>query len=398
MIVEKFYDMNFFSIVALFVIIWYNIIEVSGIYMNLFDYALKYGDMSFSEMPFNEVDNIVFSSLSYVNFNRIVSSGSYNKLTIREAFFKYFNLYSSDEVCILPVRNAIKLLGIIKDTKRYGDLFLYNYVYDANDEQQFSALTIEINPKLVYVSFEGTDHLVSGWKEDFMMAYKFPVSSHKKAIWYINKKFLFNDKQIILGGHSKGGNLALVAGMYCNFLIRNRIVNIYNNDGPGLLREQFYSNKYNCIRERLIHIVPNYSIFGLLLYHSDNYKVIKSSKKGIISHELFTWMVKDNSFVRAELDSFCASLDDEVLNWLNKYDRKIRKRFVLSLFDVFRRAKVVSFLEIVENKKIIFDLLDEYRDISDSDREMLKDFFSMIIKCFKDVKLEEFKNLFYKND
>ena len=156
--------------------------------MNLFSYVDKYGDKSFDEVSFNEVDNAVFSSLSYISFDGIVSDNRYNKITIRDASNKYFKLHSDTKKYILVVKQAVKLLRYIKDTKRYGDLYLYNYVYDAGVERQFSAVTIELNSRLVYVSFEGTDHLVSGWKEDFMMTYKFPIPSQRKAINYINRK------------------------------------------------------------------------------------------------------------------------------------------------------------------------------------------------------------------
>ena len=38
----------------------------------LFDYVNWRGDLTFSEAPFNEVDNLIFSLLSYLNFSGIV--------------------------------------------------------------------------------------------------------------------------------------------------------------------------------------------------------------------------------------------------------------------------------------------------------------------------------------
>ena len=113
---------------------------------------------------------------------------------------------SKKEKQVLAVREAVKLFNIIKDTERYKNLYLYNYAYESGDAEQFSAITIEISNKLVYVSFEGTDHLVSGWKENFMLSYQFPVLSQRRAIDYVNKHFLFRGHDIILGGHSRVGN------------------------------------------------------------------------------------------------------------------------------------------------------------------------------------------------
>lgn len=362
--------------------------------MNLLSYVDKYGNYSFDEVEFNEVDNAIFSSLSYISLYGIVSSDRKNKVTIKEAGEKFFKLHPYKVKYVLAVKQAVKLLKYIKDTKRYGDLLLYNYVYETNDDGQFSAVTIEINPRLVYVSFEGTDHLVSGWKEDFMMTYMFPVVSQQKAIDYVNSRFIFNRKRIILGGHSKGGNLALVAGMYANIFVRNKIIKIYNNDGPGLLKEYFESKEYVRIKDRLVAIIPNYSIVGILLHHSDDYIVVRAAKKGAMAHDLHTWAVSDNAFMRAELDSYNKALETEIIKWLSKYTREERKRFVSSMFDILKRAEIESFLEITNNKKLILDLVNESKELSDIDREMLKDFLGMLFNCFKDVKMEELKKVF----
>lgn len=364
--------------------------------MNLFSYVDKYGDKSFDEVSFNEVDNAVFSSLSYINFKGIVLDNRYNKITIRDASNKYFKLYPDNKKYILVVKQAVKLLRYIKDTKRYGDLYLYNYVYDAGVERQFSAVTIELNPRLVYVSFEGTDHLVSGWKEDFMMTYKFPIPSQRKAINYVNWRFLFDKKNIILGGHSKGGNLAMVSGMYANKFIKKRIIKVYNNDGPGLLMEQFETKNYASIENKLIHIVPNYAIVGLLLNHSDNYMVVRSSSRGVLSHDIHTWVVDDNSFMRAELDNYSVLLDSEINNWLDKYTIDERKRFLYAMFDIFEKANIESFMEILDNKRLILEIVNEYKGVNDIDKDMLKDFIGMLFNCFKEVKKDEFKEFFNK--
>ena len=244
--------------------------------MNLFSYIDKYSDYSFEEVAFTEVDNVIMSMLSYLNLEGIVSKNSFNPKSLSVIGEEFFNKYPKKEKHIRAIKNAIKILRYIKDTKRYRDLLLYNYEYKFSGDNQFGALTIEINKDLIYVSFEGTDHLIGGWKEDFMMSYMFPVPSQKLAINYINRRFLFTKKKIIIGGHSKGGNLALVAGMYANRLVKNKIISVYSNDGLGLLKEEFNSKKYKNIEEKLISIVPNYSVIGLMLNNRTDVEVIRS--------------------------------------------------------------------------------------------------------------------------
>ncbi|MCI6266327.1 MAG: DUF2974 domain-containing protein [Erysipelotrichaceae bacterium] len=364
--------------------------------MNLFRYIDRFSCYTFQEVPFNELDNAIFATLSYVDLKGIVSPNRYHKKTIREVGHIYAEIHSKKEKDILAVRNAIKALRYIQDTRRYGDLFLYNYVYESGQEEQFCALTIEINSKLVYVSFEGTDHLVSGWKEDFMLSYMFPVESQRRAIDYVNKNFFFRRKEIILGGHSKGGNLAMVAGMYANLWVRDKIIMIYNNDGPGLLKEQIESDYYKNIQSKLVHIIPNYSVVGLLLRHTDNYIVVRSARRGIFAHDLFTWVVQDKAFLRTDLSLFSKTLDNEFVVWLNQYDREQRRKFVISLFDIFNRANITSLVDVMENKKLIFHLIAESKELDGDTKRMLKDFLLMLFKCFKDVKKEELLSIFSK--
>ena len=364
--------------------------------MNLLRYVDSYGCYTFQEVGFGEVDNAIFSSLSYLNLKGIVSPNRFSPMRIRDVATIYFDQVVSSEQNVLAVRNAVKLFRAIKDTRRFGDLLLYNYDYEAGEDEQFSVLTIEIHSKLVYVSFEGTDHLISGWKEDFMFSYMFPTISQRKAIDYVNKHFLFRRKEIILGGHSKGGNLAMIAGMYANFLVRDKIIRIYNNDGPGLLKEQIESDYYKNIKGKLVHIIPNYSVVGLILRHEKNYVVVRSTRKSILAHDLFTWVVQGREFMKTELSPFSRELEDGILRWLNQYDRERRKKFVTSLFDIFARANVVSLVDVMENKKLIFQLIAESKELDAEDRQLLRDFLRMIFQCFKNVTKNEFSSIFSK--
>ena len=362
--------------------------------MDVFNYINKYGVYTFNDVPFNDVDNIVFSALSYIDFDGIVSVNRFNPLTISRVASIYFNSHTKMSNNILAFRQAIKVFNAIKNTNRYGNLYLYNYVYEVCENEQFGALTIEINKNLVYVSFEGTDQMVSGWKEDFMLSYQFPVLSQRKAIDYINKYFWFRHKNIVVGGHSKGGNLAIVAAMYANFLVKDKIIKIYNNDGPGLLKEQINSRYYNDIKSKLVHIVPNYSIVGLLLRHSDNYLVVKSSKKGILAHDLTTWQIRDKELDFGELSHFSSELDIVISDWINKYSKEKRKNFVESLFMIFNKANIDSFVDIMEKKTLIIKLIISTKDIDKDTKYMLKEFVVVIFKTFRDVTKSDLLSFF----
>lgn len=352
--------------------------------MTLLQYIEKYGEFTFSEKEFNEVDNVIFSVLTYINFEEIISKNKKNKKKLNQAATEYFNKYtkkhSKYKVC--ATRNAIKVLKAIKDKKRYKDLLLYNYRYIGSEDEQFSAITIKLYSNTIYISFEGTDELLSGWEEDAKMTYMFPVEAQKNAIKYLNEYSNTKDK-IIVGGHSKGGNLALVASMYCTSNIQDRILNVYNNDGPGLRLKQIDSVKYKKIHDKLIHLIPNYSIVGLMLTHK-KYTVIEGSKKNMLAHNPITWVVDDNSFKRVILSKFSTVLDKGITRWIDKYDDDIRKEFIKSIFDVCRNMNVKSLEDIKKNKLLFIKLLRMVMKINPELKGFIKDLISIINKCSKE--------------
>lgn len=189
----------------------------------------------------------------------------------------------------------------------------------------------------------------------------------------------------------------MVAGMYANFFVREKIVQIYSNDGPGLLKEQLESSYYKNIENKFVHIIPNYSVVGLLLEHSDNYEVVRSARKSIWSHDLATWVVKDREFERAILSPYSEVLDVELDKWLSQYDQETRKNFVISLFEIFDRADIYTLVDLMKNKRLIFRLITESKEMEDETKEILKDFVSVLFRCFKDVTKEELLALFDKN-
>lgn len=349
----------------------------------MLDYILKYGNYTFDEEPFNEVDNLIFSVLAYVDYNDIVSSNNKNKKTLeivgKEFFSKHKELKRYLKKQILSIKNGIKILEKVRNTKRFKDVLLYNYDYVGSKSQQFSAITFEINPKLIFVAFEGTDQLISGWEEDFRMVYEFPVEAQSTAISYLNR-FTFKNKKIIVGGHSKGGNLALVSSMYTNFLVKRKIIKIYSNDGQGLRLKQKKSPQYASIKERYTHIIPNYSVVGMLLRHDRDYTVIKSTKFGLESHDALTWVTENKHFKKTKLSHFSESFEESIEEWLDKYNDEERKEFVIKVFDIFRKHKINSLIDIVTEKRNIIRILKSTMSIDKKVSDMIKDLFNIIKK------------------
>ena len=237
---------------------------------------------------------------------------------------------------------------------------MHNYVYSTNINKQFSAVMFKINDNLEYMCFEGTDELISGWKEDFEMSYHFPIPAQKDAIKYANKYIKVTGPDVIIGGHSKGGNLALVAAMYTKVLKQFRIKKVYSNDGPGLRSNEYNSSEYRRIKRKYVHFVPDYSIVGVIL-KDDVMDIIKSTKKNIMSHAIATWIIDDDHLVKSVQSKKTVDFHDRLLLWLKNHTDKEKEHTVKSVFKIFEDSEVKAFLDlasITNLKKVINNLMN----------------------------------------
>lgn len=338
---------------------------------NIFGYLKKYGDVSFQEKEFNVIDSMVFSCLVYIDFTDLIKS---RKENLCFALRNLLNVYRCRELIRSKFfsKNIMKLVKELISLKRFKDVVIYNYEYKLTDDEQFGALTYKLEDGTVFVGFLGTDDYLVGWKEDFDMFHKFPVPAHKDAIKYLNKTVGVFDKKVIVGGHSKGGNLALVSSMFANFFVRLKIKKVINLDGPGLRYKEITSKKYQKTQEKYVLIVPNYSVFGLLLRHSDDYLVVKSNSITFDSHSPFSWVVDDDKLRFVQLSDFSRKLDESLNMWLNEHDDATRKYMVDCVFDAIKKSGVVKTIDIFNVKKFI-NLIKEVKGLDVGTKNLIMD-------------------------
>ena len=337
-------------------------------------YIKEYGDKTFNEEKFNEIDNVILSSVVYLNFDGIVPKNK-KSISLCEAGNIFLYKYNYFDVSKLGIAQKVsyKILKQIVNTKRYKDIQMYNYKYIWDTDTQFGAVCFKVKKKFIYVAFEGTDNLLSGWKEDFQMAYEFPVPSQKLAVKYLNENIKLFDKNIIVGGHSKGGNLALVSSMYCKNRINKKIKQIYSNDGPGLKKEQIESENYSKIRDRLIHLVPNYSYVGVLL-RNDKFTVIKTNRKDFMAHAVSSWQVNENEFIRENLSLISDSFRNSLLKWLDEHDLNQREKMISTVFKTLEESGIKNLNDFFNLKNSITVI----RNINNIDDETKKLVISLI--------------------
>ena len=334
---------------------------------NVFDYLDWRGDISFEGAPFCEVDALILAEISYVPFEKIKLGRGITLKMAAEEFFKENKSDSGLLGLILP-SEILPLLERISKTERFGDVILRDYVSvtDKDVGEQFSACTFDFGKRRIYIAFRGTDDSVVGWEEDFNMAFKCPVPAQRSSVEYVNKASR-GARQIIVGGHSKGGNLAIYGSSLSLPAVKQKIERVYNFDGPGFIHGFFSSKDYLEIESRVCTVVPESSIVGMLLDHGEKYKIVSSTAHGIWQHDAFSWEVLGSSFTEAgKMTKETLELNRAFSEWLGGLSEDERHEIVSAFFSVLHSTEASTLTDLAGNKKIgkaILSLEKEKRKI-----------------------------------
>lgn len=320
---------------------------------NVFDYLKWRNDVPFSVDAFGEVDNLVLAELAYTNFEGIVPSGN-EKISIRDAHRAFFQKYSREEISAKTsfTAKAPFLMDEMVCGVRFENVKLSNYVneIDKDKDAQFSAVTLHLDDGTVYVSFRGTDGTVVGWKEDFNLTYIAETEGQRKAVSYLNNIASVFSNPLRVGGHSKGGNLAVYAAAFCEDKFKPQIREIYSNDGPGFREEVVNSPQYLSVLPKIISIIPETSVIGLLLSSGYTHRVVKSDASGIFQHDGFSWQIQKNRFCDATLSDMAVFIEKTLGSWLSEMDDETRKSMTASVFSLFEATGMDMFSSMNEQK------------------------------------------------
>ena len=342
--------------------------------MNIIDYIKKNKDKTFQELPFNEIDNLIYALLPYIDFTNIVPAFKSKKVTLKEVALKLRE--KKNDFRGMFIGNTFKMLEIMRDSRRYQDTLLYNYMNVVNSDMQFGAITMKLPDNSIYVAFAGTDTSIIGWEEDFKMTYLYPGASQKYASIYLNKAIGLLDKKIRVGGHSKGGNLAICAVMNSHFWIRKKVKKINNFDGPGFLKKEIESKVYQKIEPRIKMYVPKESIIGMLFYNTLDYVVIKSKGLRILQHDAFNWQCKNTEFIRDSQSKRSKALQQKLTKKLEELTLDERTLLVNNLFNIFKNNNIKDTKEI--KVKEIFKLIKEFKKLDKETQNLLTELLIII--------------------
>ncbi len=358
---------------------------------NIVNYIKEYGSFTFTQKPFNEVDNAVFSQLIYTDFAGI--SDGVLKPTLKEAAEEFYTVYSLENIenlINISARSA-RLLKLCADTKRYGDTVICRYVNNINDaiDKQFAAANFMLNDGSLLVAFRGTDVTVTGVKESAMLSYMFPVPAQIEALYYFQETAMLCSGDIRICGHSKGGNLAVFAAVNCSNSLKKRIVAVYEDDAPGFPKWFFDRYDYRQIKDKIHLFTPQSSIIGRMLYHDEKPHIIKSSNNGLKQHQVSSWIVDDDSFETVErYDHYSDFISEYINNLIDYIGDDDLELFFDTLENTAEKIGIDDFydLKLMDIKRII-SIIDS---ISELDNEKNLRFKAVLKKAVYDFSKEYF--------
>ena len=320
---------------------------------DLFDYLAWRGDLTFEQDPPNGVDALVFSSLAYLHYGDAVSRDPRDPVTLKQAADDFFSLPDHDER--FRVKNDLKLLEAAADTVRFGEsrIIFYRDLLIPEEETQFAAVTFLLDDRSAFIAFRGTDYSLTGWKEDFNMSFQDEVPAQRLALEYLQEFAGAYVMPLRLGGHSKGGNLAVFAGAKCGELLQKRILRVYNLDGPGFRENMISDPGYLAIVPRIHTYIPQSSVIGMLLEHEEPYMVIKSKQIGLLQHESYTWELMGKTFIpMEEVTANSRFLDQTLKSWMADMTLEDRNDVVDAVFGFLGSGEVSSARDIIQPKNI----------------------------------------------
>lgn len=345
---------------------------------NIFDYLDWRGDLSFARDGFNEVDNLIFSVLAYLEFDDIVSPEG-KPISLAKAgehYFKDLVQQPPQNITNPFFREIPKLLLRASLTTRFKDIQLSGYINQLDHEicNQFSAIVFSIHQEEHFIAFRGTDDTLTGWKEDFQMSFRDEVKAQRDAISYVEKNIANYQGNVYLGGHSKGGNLAVYAAAAMPLHVQDRIIGVYNNDGPGFMTHVIESEGYQRILARVYTFIPKSSVVGMLLEHGEEYITVNSNGMGLMQHNAFFWEVKGIHFVYEKgLTKGSKNFNKTVRLWLNQLSMEQRAEFVNALFDILHATGAMTVSDLSMKKlSLANDMIKSYKTLDPLTKSHLK--------------------------
>lgn len=369
----------------------------------ILDYLRENKDKDFEQLPLNDVDILCINEIGYISFGELLAGHVDLGQEIR--FADLIEHYRQHKLTInydfMLTRERISLLEAVIETERFADLRFSHYINDISQEyeKQFAAMVFRL-PEIghVQIVFRGTDDSLVGWKEDFKLTYMREIPAHRSAIVYLKNYLSLHKGNIVVSGHSKGGNLALYAASHVSWELQSRIAYIYMFDAPGLQESELTLSGYQAIRDRVTVIRPEESIVGVMLYCDVTPQVVKASSFGINQHSVLLWQVSlTGDFLPADKPTdLSRNLEKTFKQWTDELSKQELKALFDTLFDTLMENGITSVNDItfdMESGSKLIAAASAFRSMDNQKKILLsksaKLFFSAFVEQTRLGKLEK---------
>lgn len=352
---------------------------------NVLDYIDWRGDLSFKAAPVNEIDKYIFSCIGKPDYTGIIPEDN-SPVSLKTAVDGYFAANpDAEKLGVIASALTLPMLKKIAASPRYSGIRLSGFVNKVSleDTEQFSAVVVHVG-SLNYIVFRGTDDSIVGWRENCELAVKDTVPAQRDALQYLLWAAETYDSPMIVSGHSKGGNLAIYAASNAPEDVQNRILEVYGYDSPGFKEEFFHSDGYKRIQSRIVTVVPNKSIVGMLLNQAGRLDVVQAEEAGVVGHDGLTWDVTRDAFIHApDLSDMSKIFRASIAETLAGMDTEDRGELVNEIFDVLTSTGAFTLTEFSEqNMRQSLEVANNFVKAG----EVRSFIFKMIEKSIKQVK------------
>lgn len=325
----------------------------------------------------NDVDSLALCQLSYLKFDGLVPDVRENRrsVTLEEL--------AEDPGCEglfadtrFEKQNRALFEGLLSG-RRFRKMRLNCHInmVEKEWETQFAAVTFLLEDGTMYLAYRGTDETIVGWKEDFNMAFLSPVPGQSYSVKYLNMVRGKLRRPFYIGGHSKGGNLAVYAAMNCAPGVQEQIVKIYCLDGPGFRPEVLEKCGYERIADKVVKILPHSSLIGMLFERDTRYRVVESRTLGLAQHDPFTWLVENGKFCTVDdVEAGRRRMDNALNEWLLSLDEQQLRTFVDTLYQVISASQAEDLIEFTADwKKSMNGIAGALKEVDEQTVRILKE-------------------------
>lgn len=352
---------------------------------NMFDYLKWRGDLTLQQSSFCHIDNLLLATLSYLNLEGLTSIGlgEYREIqAVAEEFFQIHSLEELENQFSLH-KQAPDLLAAMAHSERFGTMKIGNYINIIDEEKrvQFSMVEYVLSDDTTYLAFRGTDETLIGWKEDFYLCIG-SVLAEKAASVFLKEIAGMSQRPLRIGGHSKGGYLAYYAAVKSPKEVRDRILAIYSNDGPGYSKDFLEEAKEAGLKDRLVRIVPEISVVGNLFLHDQEPLVVDSDQKGFLQHDSLSWQLEGKEFLyKEEIHPSVIRFHKKLDQWLEGMTAEQKEQFIEDIFDVLESTGCKTLGELYDGGwKYVKTMMQRLRQMDQETKDMILALLRILIQ------------------